>query len=78
MSASGNWVMMPGISVGIVSVGEGPRLVSSGLSPDLIKLQGDWNSNACERYLKHSFRLRQEVALKLGRAAEDLAQCKTT
>ena len=49
-----------------------------GLSPDLIKLQGDWNSNAYERYLQPSFRLRQEVALKLGRAAEDLAQCKTT
>ena len=48
-----------------------------GLPPDLIKLQGDWSSNAYERYLQPSFNLRQEVAYKLGRAAEDLTRCKT-
>ena len=49
-----------------------------GLPPDLIKFQGDWNSNAYERYLQPFFNLRQEVAYKLGRAAEDLTRCKTT
>ena len=37
-----------------------------GLPTDLIKLQGDWNSNAYERYLQPSFALRKQVALKLG------------
>ena len=39
-----------------------------GLPVDLIKLQGDWRSNACERYLEPSFRLRQQVAQTLGKA----------
>ena len=47
-----------------------------GLSPDLIKLQGDWNSNSYERYLQPSFHLRQDVACRLGRAAEDLTRCE--
>ena len=37
-----------------------------GLPTDLIKLQGDWNSNAYERYLQPSFELRKQVAFKLG------------
>ena len=37
-----------------------------GLPSDLIKLQGDWNSNAYERYLQPSFELRKQVASKLG------------
>ena len=45
-------------------------------TPDLIKLQGDWNSNAYERYLQPSFGLCQDVAYKLGLAAEKLSQCK--
>ena len=36
-----------------------------GLPVDLIKFQGDWNSNAYERYLEYSFSLRQKVALSL-------------
>lgn len=39
-----------------------------GLPVDLIKLQGDWKSNACERYLEPSFHLRQQVATTLGKA----------
>lgn len=39
-----------------------------GLPVDLIKLQGDWKSNACERYLEPSFPLRQQVAQTLGKA----------
>ena len=38
-----------------------------GLSVDLIKLQGDWSSNACERYLEPSFSLRQQVATTMGK-----------
>lgn len=37
-----------------------------GLPTDLIKLQGDWSSNAYERYLEPSFELRKQVAEKLG------------
>ena len=37
-----------------------------GLPTDLIKLQGDWNSNAYERYLQPSFELRKQVASTLG------------
>lgn len=37
-----------------------------GLPVSLIKLQGDWNSNAYERYLQPSFELRKQVASKLG------------
>lgn len=37
-----------------------------GLPVDLIKIQGDWNSNAYERYLEPSFGLRQKVASSLG------------
>lgn len=37
-----------------------------GLPVDLIKIQGDWRSNACERYLQPSFGLRQQVATTLG------------
>ena len=33
-----------------------------GLPIDLIKIQGDWRSNACERYLEHAFEQRQQVA----------------
>lgn len=42
--------------------------LNCGLPVDLIKLQGDWKSNACERYLEPSFRLRQQVAQTLGKA----------
>ena len=37
-----------------------------GLPVELIKLQGDWNSNAHERYLQPSFGLRRKVASTLG------------
>ena len=37
-----------------------------GLPTDLIKLQGDWSSNAYERYLHPSFELRKQVAGKMG------------
>ena len=37
-----------------------------GLPTDLIKLQGDWSSNAYERYLEPSFELRKQVTAKLG------------
>ena len=37
-----------------------------GLPVELIKLQGDWNSNAHERYLQPSFVLRRKVASTLG------------
>ena len=37
-----------------------------GLPVELIKLQGDWKSNACERYLEPSFRLRRQVAATMG------------
>ena len=49
-----------------------------GLPPDLIKLQGDWNSNAYERYLQPLFGLRQDVAYKLGLATEKLTQGRKT
>ena len=37
-----------------------------GLPVDLIKVQGDWRSNACERYLEPSFELRKQVARQMG------------
>ena len=37
-----------------------------GLRTDLIKLQGDWNSNAYERYLHPSLSLRTQVAKTMG------------
>ena len=37
-----------------------------GLSTELIKLQGDWRSNACERYLEPSFELRKQVSETMG------------
>ena len=37
-----------------------------GLPVDLIKVQGDWRSNACERYLEPSFELRKQVARTMG------------
>lgn len=37
-----------------------------GLSIELIKLQGDWRSNACERYLEPSFELRKQVSETMG------------
>ena len=37
-----------------------------GLPVDLIKVQGDWRSNACERYLEPSFDLRKQVARTMG------------
>ena len=40
--------------------------LNCGLPVDLIKLQGDWRSNACERYLEPSFELRRQVATTLG------------
>ena len=43
--------------------------LNCGLPVDLIKLQGDWKSNACERYLEPSFGLRQLVAKTLGKNA---------
>lgn len=39
-----------------------------GLSAELIKLQGDWASNAYQKYLNPSFSLRQQVASTLGRS----------
>ena len=41
-----------------------------GLPISLIKVQGDWNSNACERYLDPSLDLRRQVAKTLGLATE--------
>lgn len=43
-----------------------------GLPVDLIKLQGDWNSNAYERYLNPSLELRKKVAATMGTAASTL------
>ena len=40
-----------------------------GLPVDLIKLQGDWNSNAYERYLHPSLNLRKKVSSTMGAAA---------
>lgn len=37
-----------------------------GLPVNLIKIQGDWLSSACERYLQPSFGLRKQVAQTLG------------
>lgn len=37
-----------------------------GLPSELIKLQGDWTSNAYERYLEPSLSLRKKVAFTLG------------
>ena len=37
-----------------------------GLPVDLIKVQGDWRSNACERYLQPSLGLRRQVASTMG------------
>ena len=37
-----------------------------GLPVELIKLQGDWNSNAYERYLQPSYDLRRKVACTMG------------
>ncbi len=42
-----------------------------GLPVDLIKIQGDWNSNAYERYLEPSLQLRQLVAVTLGAAIKE-------
>lgn len=39
-----------------------------GLSAELIKLQGDWTSNAYEKYLNPSFSLRQKLANTLGQS----------
>ena len=47
-----------------------------GLPTDLIKLQGDWNSNAYERYLQPSFELRKQVASKLGAEARRIMSAK--
>lgn len=43
-----------------------------GLPVELIKLQGDWNSNAYERYLSPSLDLRKKVAGTMGAAASNL------
>ena len=48
-----------------------------GLPTDLIKLQGDWNSNAYERYLQPSFELRKQVASKLGAEARRIMSAKS-
>lgn len=40
-----------------------------GLPINLIKLQGDWSSNACERYLEPSLQLRKQVANTMGSSA---------
>ena len=37
-----------------------------GLPVELIKLQGDWSSSACERYLDPSLSLRKQVASTMG------------
>ena len=39
-----------------------------GLPADLIELQGDWSSNAYQRYIDPSLSLRQQVASTLGRS----------
>lgn len=41
-----------------------------GLPVDLIKIQGDWNSNAYERYLQPSLDMRKRVASTMGAAAQ--------
>ena len=43
-----------------------------GLSSELIKLQGDWTSNAYQKYLNPSFSLRQQVASTLGQSFPSL------
>lgn len=37
-----------------------------GLPVDLIKIQGNWRSNACERYLEPAFEQRKSVAQQMG------------
>ena len=37
-----------------------------GLPIDLIKVHGDWHSNACEHYLEPSFELRKQVEQAMG------------
>lgn len=39
-----------------------------GLPADMIKLQGDWSSNAYQKYINPSLALRQQVASTLGRS----------
>lgn len=39
-----------------------------GLSAELIKLQGDWSSNAYQRYLNPSLAMRQQLATTLGKS----------
>ena len=41
-----------------------------GLPVELIKLQGDWNSNAYERYLQPSFNLRRKLANTMGKSTQ--------
>ena len=43
-----------------------------GLPVDLIKVQGDWRSNACERYLEPSFDLRKQVANTMGSSVQSI------
>ena len=45
-----------------------------GLLMELIKLQGDWNSNAYKRYLQPSFGLRRKVASTLGTHTSDFLE----
>ena len=45
-----------------------------GLPVELIKLQGDWNSNAYERYLQPSFDLRKKLASAMGESAKSFFQ----
>lgn len=44
-----------------------------GLPIDLIKTQGDWRSNAVERYLEPAFGMRQQVAQQMGASVSALS-----
>ena len=71
----------------LVKLGINPSLISGhsfrrggasfsmqcGIPSELIKLQGDWNSNAYERYLDPSFSMRVQLASSLGRAFSQMS-----
>lgn len=45
-----------------------------GLPIELIKIQGDWRSNACERYLQPSFEMRKTVAVTMGAGVDSFVK----
>ena len=56
----------PNILVTASAVGGASFALECGLSPDLIKSQGDWKSGAYQSYLDPSLSCRSKVANRLG------------